>query len=188
MNEYKEIPDIPKYLINKEGQVYSNYINRVLTPYLNNKDYLCIKLRVNKRTRTLLISRLLAHTFLELETIWDDSLHVDHKDRNPRNNALSNLQVMTKEAHYVKTTLDNNLNVRHKCKLCSRVLYGSNTEFCTYHATPKEDGITEELIRYWVTNYSWTRAGIELGMSDNGLRKRFKKLTGLDPRSLKRTK
>lgn len=188
MNGYQRIPDIPTYLINKEGSIYSSYVNRVLSPYINNKGYLCIKLRVDKKTRTLLVSRLLAHTFLELENLWDEELHVDHIDRDTSNNTLGNLQVMNKEAHYVKTTLDNNLKVRAKCKVCGNIIYGSNTKFCAIHAPPKEDGITEELIRYWVTGHSWTRASAELGMSDNGLRKRFKKLTGMNPKSLKRAK
>lgn len=50
---------------------------------------------------------------------------------------------------------------------------------------PEKIEISAEEIEYWVLNFSWTRASKELGLSDNGLRKRYTKLTGLNPKTIK---
>lgn len=56
---------------------------------------------------------------------------------------------------------------------------------CGSFVEKKTIEISAEEIEYWVTNFSWTRASKELGLSDNGLRKRYTKLTGNSPKSLK---
>lgn len=47
------------------------------------------------------------------------------------------------------------------------------------------NAITVKDIEYWVINFSWTRASKELGLSDNGLRKRYTKLTGKSPKEIR---
>ena len=45
--------------------------------------------------------RLIAFTFLEFEGNRDD-YQVDHKDKNPHNNHLDNLQILTTKEHMIK--------------------------------------------------------------------------------------
>ena len=184
---FKEIPDIPHYLINPNGEVYSLYVDRCLIPYHNNKGYLCIKLRVNGKTRTLSIHRLLAHTFLGMTDLWEDK-HVDHINRDYTNNSLENLQIMEKADHYLKTTIDNGNKVREKktCKECGTLLSnGARGDYCIKHRQVSLP-ISIEEIEFWVSTHSWTRASKELGLTDSGLRKRYTKLTGKSPKDLKR--
>jgi hypothetical protein len=99
----------------------------------------------------------------------DSDLEVDHIDTNPTNNNIKNLQALSKEDHLDKTLSD---------KGWSRRLPSLPREL-------KYKDITAEEIEYWVTNFSWVRAGKELGLSDNGLRKRYKLLTGKCPKTIK---
>ena len=185
--DFKEIPDLPNYLINTSGQVYSLYVNRCLSPYLNNKGYLCIKLRVDGKTKTLSIHRLLAHTFLGMKNLWNDK-HVDHINRDFTDNSLGNLQVLEKEEHYLKTLLDNGKAplLRKSCKVCgNNISKGAIGDYCISHRQP-DIIITLQDIEFWVSNYSWSRASRELGLTDSGLRKRYTKLTGKSPKDLKK--
>lgn len=78
------------------------------------------------------------------------------------------------------------------CKNCNKEYKPSKStqKFCsvtcsTNYSRKNSHHITAELIEYWVRKYSWTRASKELGLSDNGLRKKYKMLTGLNPKDIK---
>lgn len=183
----KIIPEFPKYSITKTGQVFSHYVNRFITSYLNNRGYPCVKLSKAGTEHTLLISRLLCRVYKDLQDLYSD-LEVAHKDRNPANFSLANLQVLSKEEHVLKTCTDNNLNVRSSiCPNCKGDKHRSSTVclICAKVLSRTKTEITKEQIEYWVRNHSWVRASKELGLSDNGLRKRYKALGG-DPKSIKR--
>ncbi len=114
------------------------------------------------------------------------NIEVDHKDRNKLNNSIDNLQLLAKDQHVLKTIEERGLTVRNT-KYCS---CGSEKTFgqtlcakCVVKPTTKL-GTTVEAIESWVTNSSWVRASKELGLSDNGLRKRYRTLTGKDPKRL----
>ena len=107
------------------------------------------------------------------------------------NNNISNLVVRNKKEHMSKTIQQR-----------GHIERSTSDDFCSCGA-PKErvskqcikcfsssrkilihKEITQEQIEYWVRNYSWARASRELGLSDNGLRKRYKNLSGKDPKSI----
>lgn len=76
------------YKINKQGQIYGIKSKKILSPY-NNDSYSCVDLYVDGIRKKKKIHRLLALQYLpNLENF----LLVDHIDRNPRNNSLSNLR------------------------------------------------------------------------------------------------
>lgn len=75
------------------------------------------------------------------------------------------------------------------CPVCNNTYSPTNSNriYCSVKCSQsvyKVDISLEDIV-YWVTNYSWVRAGKELGISDNGLRKKYKKLSGLDPKLIK---
>lgn len=94
-----------KYLINTLGEVYSNPKNRFLKPTLSVKGYYVLTL--SKKIRYL--HQLVAETFLDA-SYKSKNLFVDHIDRNPKNNSLHNLRLVTKS--------ENGLNVDRPFKLC----------------------------------------------------------------------
>ena len=83
------------YFINKSGQVISTLSGkpRLLSPSLDKDGYLKFTLRTTDSKTTAFQHRLLAISFIpNLESLPE----VNHKDGNKSNNALSNLEWVTK--------------------------------------------------------------------------------------------
>lgn len=78
-----------RYMINENGDIYSNLSDKILKPYLNNKGYKCIVLRINGQSKKYLIHRLVAMTFLKKVEGKDI---VNHIDCNKLNCNVSNLE------------------------------------------------------------------------------------------------
>lgn len=184
----KVIPEFPLYSISEDGKVWSTYSNKFLSSYINNDGYPCYKLHKNGVQYTQLIHRLLARVYKDLPSL-DSDLEVDHKDTNILNYALENIQVLSKEDHRKKTLLDNGYTAYNKvCPTCSgyKDPGAIQCKGCSSLSQVKNKDVTAEQIEYWVSKYSWVRAAKEFGYSDNGLRKRYKSLTGKDPKTIKR--
>lgn len=195
MEEFTPIPEYPQYLVARDGRLYSTKTNKLLTVFLNTSNYPYYSLCINGRTKNLLVSRLLAYMFKDLPSL-DSNLEVDHNDGNPRNFELSNLIVRTSQDHLNKTLSQRGLSRIKEayCTLCSKKLDITNSSgLCNVHYQEKlrntgvkNPEITAKQIEYWVGNFSWVRAARELGYSDSGLRKRYKSLTGKDPKSIRK--
>lgn len=194
MEEFIPIPEYPQYLISRDGRLYSTKTNKLLTLFLNNRNYPYYSLCIDGKTKNLLVSRILAHVFKDLPSL-DSDLEVDHNDGNTLNFELSNLIVRTTQEHITKTLEQRGLRKTREsfCAICSKKLDITNSSgLCNIHYQEslrntgvKNPEITSEQIEYWVKNFSWVRAAKELGYSDNGLRKRYRSLTGKDPKSIK---
>lgn len=182
---YKTIPEFPEYSISELGEVYSNHVNRCLSPYVNNKGYPCVKLSLEGREYTLLISRLLCRVYKDLPDLTSD-LEVDHVDRDPANFALENLQVLTKKEHLEKTLRDKGQFSIHFCA-CGAERYREAQQCKKCYLSSVTHDISKEDIEFWVRKYSWVRASKELGLSDNGLRKKYKALGG-DHKNIKKVR
>lgn len=165
-----DIPGILGYRISDRGEVYSDKSNKFLSLWINNRGRVLVTFSINGSNKHYLVSRLVAFSFGLMDSLEND-LEVDHKDTNPLNNSLKNLQVLTPEKHLLKTLKDRGFKKRNKEKFKSFEL--------------KNSSITVEDIEYWVIKFSWVRAAKELGLSDNGLRKRYKLLSGKDPKNIK---
>lgn len=189
--EFKEIPEYPKYLINIHGQVFSTKSNKILTPIdRSGNGYLSIKLWENNKTVNLLLHRVLARVFLNLPSL-DSELEVDHIDTNPLNNSLDNLQVLDKNSHKIKTcedrghTIGGSNNNKNKCT-CGE-LKSQKSFMCKkcYLNLVRKTGITKEEIENQVRLGGWVNAAKAFGLSDNGLRKRYRSLGG-DPKECRK--
>lgn len=183
---FKPIPEFPEYSISEDGEVYSSISKRRLSIRTNTTGYKYFS--VDNGNKNILLSRALARVFLDLPSIYSE-LEVDHIDRDKSNNSLDNLQVLTKAEHIDKTVRDKGLTrhaVQSVCKVCG-IPITQTAKFCRSHyiLDISSNHIRIEDIEYWVKEYSWVRAGKELGMSDNGLRKYYKRITGKDPKQLK---
>ena len=180
------IPEFPEYLITESGKVFSTKSNRLLTHQINSSGYPYVTFTYKYKRHSFLVHRLLARVFKDLPSL-DSDLEVDHDNRNKLDFSLGNLIVRSSVEHRTKTTEERgHLLGGSRCRTCD-VPIGSGRSYCLTHykETLPHQEITPEDIEYWVLNFSWTRAAKELGLSDNGLRKRYKSLTGKDPKTIK---
>lgn len=91
------------YMVEETGKVYSG--SRELRPYRQNSGYLCLKLVVGGRRESWLVHRLVATLFIPNP---HDLPEVNHIDGNKDNNAVANLEWVTRtenKAHAKATGL-----------------------------------------------------------------------------------
>lgn len=121
------------YKINKLGQVYGIKSKKILSPY-NSCSYANVDLFVNGVKKKKKIHRLLALQYLpNLENFPQ----VDHIDRNPKNNSLSNLR-----------WCDNKLNARNRSSV-----YNQKGCICKYQRKKGIYYIAKYFIDFKVRKY-----------------------------------
>ncbi len=181
---FVSIPEYPEYYIHPSGRIFSTKSNKILLNRIGTHGYWYVKVSCEGKSKDLLIHRALCRVFKNLPSL-DSKLEVDHDDTDKLNIDLDNLKVLSKADHLLKTLKDKGHVKREQnnCPVCGCAIEYRN-KTCIKHK-PKPDNISVEQIEYWVRNYSWVRAGKELGLSDNGLRKRYKSLSGKDPKNIK---
>lgn len=104
------------YNISNCGNVFSIKNNRKIKPTKNYKGYLMIGLCKNKKRKSCLVHRLVAEAFIDNTNNLPE---VNHKDENPSNNTVSNLEWCT---HKYNMNY-NNLGKRAKIKKELNELY-----------------------------------------------------------------
>jgi len=99
----RKIPGYSRYLLTKNGKVYSKKMGIFLRPILEPSGYLCVQLYSGKSRKIFRIHKLMAITFLDLDP--NSNFVVNHINCKRNDNRLSNLEVCTKKentAHSVK--------------------------------------------------------------------------------------
>ena len=89
---WKQIEEYPEYSVSDEGQVKNNKTDRILSPGYN-EGYAVVQLWKNKKPYMKRVHRLVLETFCPLKD--SQNFEVNHLDRNPKNNCLSNLEWCT---------------------------------------------------------------------------------------------
>ena len=104
-----EIQGYPNYLIYEDGRVWSKkrkiFIKQVLS-----KGYLCISLCKNGKKKCYKIHRLVALHYIPNT---DNKETVDHIDRNPQNNSVTNLRWATQEEQANNRTVISNTGEKY---------------------------------------------------------------------------
>lgn len=93
---WRTIKDFPMYEISTFGRVKSLYTNKILKPYKSSKSakgyYMQVSLSRNHKKYKANIHRLVANTFIPNP---DNYPVINHKDENPSNNYIYNLEWCT---------------------------------------------------------------------------------------------
>ena len=102
MEIWKEIKDYPNYMVSNLGRVKSLNYNRTGVEQIrklkkNDKGYLSINLSKNNNVKWFFVHRLEAIAFdlpipEHLKNIPIEKLEINHKDENPQNNHLDNIE------------------------------------------------------------------------------------------------
>ena len=82
------------YLIYPDGKVFSTKSNKFLKPNITPQGYKSVELFNNNGSKRLLIHRLVAQAFIPNP---ENLPQVNHKDENPSNNNVDNLEWCTQK-------------------------------------------------------------------------------------------
>ena len=90
MDELEDLKDYEGlYKINKQGEVWSCYYNKIMTPTLNKTGYYAIEITKDGIVKQTSIHRLLAIQYIPNP---NNLPLIDHIDQNKNNNCLDNLR------------------------------------------------------------------------------------------------
>lgn len=90
MAEFRKLNNYSNYRIFPDGRIYSEFINRFITPTFDSGRYLQVTLVNDEGERkTIKVHRLVASAFIPN---LDDYREINHKDFNKENNSVSNLE------------------------------------------------------------------------------------------------
>lgn len=98
LSEYQQIKNYPNYYIDKCGNIYSKRLKRKMTPFLNQNNYIKIKLCNNGQQKDYYIHRLVGLCFLPNPNPNPNNINknqINHKDGNRQNNNVENLEWVT---------------------------------------------------------------------------------------------
>ena len=82
----------PDYLVYEDGRIWSNKTNKFLRPTYTKAGYASVELFNKKGSKRLLVHRLVADAYIPNPNNFPQ---VNHKDENPKNNHMSNLEWCT---------------------------------------------------------------------------------------------
>lgn len=95
--EWKDIPGYENlYKVSTFGNVFSYGVNKIISPWINNRGYLCVKLYRRGYRQEWKVHVLVCKTFRpDEETLRKNEVH--HKDFNKENNRVENLEWCTRK-------------------------------------------------------------------------------------------
>lgn len=109
-SKWKIIKDCSNYSVSTNGEVKNNKTGRILKPLKNKDGYLMVNIKSDDgKYYYKLIHRLVALTFIPNPLNKGD---VNHKDYNPSNNCIDNLEWMTRQENCKYSSL--NISKTHK--------------------------------------------------------------------------
>ncbi len=101
----REYPNNKAYLVSAKGEVFSKNYNhtgkvRKIQSFENNKGYVWVPLynKALKKDESVYVHRIVAETFLENR---EGKKEVNHKDGNPKNNNVGNLEWATRSENEI---------------------------------------------------------------------------------------
>jgi hypothetical protein len=152
MEEWKKINDYPNYSVSNKGNVRNDKTTRILNLSINGKGYNVVCL-YRKGRHTLNVHMIEAIAFLNHNPIGHTGLIVDHKDKNPLNNNLKNLQLISQRENLSK---DRNVLLgafKRKNKWESSIRIERDQVYLGLYSTQKEANLIYKAALLNITKY-----------------------------------
>lgn len=93
MDTWRSIPNAPDYEIREDGIIRQANTHRLVKIHIDHRGYIRASLRtIGHKSRTFHVARLLYGAFVGP---IPQGMTINHKDGNPSNNALQNLEVLS---------------------------------------------------------------------------------------------
>ena len=154
---WKEIENTNgRYLVSDDGRVFSVLSNRIIKQQLNNTGYYRVELNINGVVKRLLVHRIVAKAFIPNPNNYE---YVNHKDENPKNNHVDNLEWCTQK-----------YNANYGTCIQRRVLH-------THYKTGSENHQSKEVFQFdlngnFIAHYeSANKAAVALDLSRKSIAK-----------------
>lgn len=102
--------------IRSEGGAMGSRAGRILSPHLNSKGYERVGLTVNRKTKNVLVHRIVAEVFIGEAS----GMTVNHKDFDKTNNHVSNLEYLSARDNHLHAKINGKIQTGqrvHSAKL-----------------------------------------------------------------------
>lgn len=155
--KYKKVTtyDDIVFYVDNDCNIYSKNLT-LLTQKKNNKGYLMVSCRTNDSCKLThrFVHRILAQAFFRSDL--DGRYEVHHKDHNPLNNSLDNLEPMLRYEHKIEHLQIYPLT--KKCKICGKEFTPHKTKrkraiVCSEKCKRKLDGINAKQRKKPINQY-----------------------------------
>lgn len=169
------------YTIDKYGTCISEYTGKSVSYFINSSGYPQLTLFDKGIVCKPLLHRVIYETFIGP---IPQGYEVHHKDENPLNFLLDNLELLNKQEHTRQHTTRNYYST---CVLCGSSKPRNPNMRCPTCQTSKQPELLlnfQQIVDLYHEYGSWVKQAEQVGLSDNGLRKRFVKVGG-NPKEIK---
>lgn len=149
------------YAITEDGQVWSFKTNKFIKSHLSGSGYFNVTLRIDGRTVSKQVHRLVAETFIPNP---ECKIQVNHKDCDKLNNRVSNLEWCTGKEN-MKHASKNGRLVGNRNPPDKPFLSGEE-----HYRTNLTEEVVSQIREDYKTMQSYKKVGEKYGLSETGAR------------------
>lgn len=107
--------DTKLFFVSDEGKLFDEFHNEINT-YINNNGYAWYSFRINNKRKSIFLHRLVYKLFC---CDIPKGMHIHHKDKNPLNNCLANLELKEYKQH-LKEHFQKYFDKEVVCHICGK--------------------------------------------------------------------
>tara|TARA_R110000822_G_C14911620_1_gene450271 strand:- start:39 stop:494 length:456 start_codon:yes stop_codon:yes gene_type:complete len=138
-----EVKGFENYIIYPDGKVFSKHSNKYLKHLKGRSPYKFVIFCVNSKTKNYMIHRLVAEHYIPND---ENKAQVDHIDRNPENNDITNLRWVNKSENMNNTSVNiRNLLGYKYIRYDKKLGYMYRRKYCATRCCKKENGLSKML-------------------------------------------
>lgn len=159
---YGYVRSVKRIVLKGRNHIPTIVKGKVIAPWLDRSGYLKVDLYRNGNRRCEKVHQMVAKAFIRNP---ENKATVNHKDENPLNNTVSNLEWMTNKENVNYGTRVQRVRERYGYRVFRIAPNGITDDFFTLHDAEKKTGISRQSITYAIKHrtklkgYSWQTTG-----------------------------